>query len=139
MNNIIIFPFASWSGRMWPAENFVELSKRLIALYPDFRLVFSGGEKDIIVPCLELFIKTNKITNMIGKTSLIELVELTKKSKLVISNETSIIHIAAANKIPSVCILGGGHFGRYLPYGINFEEYLEPISVYKKMECFSYF
>ena len=46
------------------------------------------------------------------------------------------IHIAAAVKTPSVCILGGGHFGRFLPYPKNLLGQCEQIVVYKKMDCY---
>jgi ADP-heptose:LPS heptosyltransferase len=51
-----------------------------------------------------------------GKTSLLDLVEVVRAATLVISNDSSPIHIAAGTVTPSVCILGGGHFGRFLPY-----------------------
>lgn len=33
-----------------------------------------------------------------------------------IGNETGAVHIASALSTPSVCVVGGGHYGRFLPY-----------------------
>jgi ADP-heptose:LPS heptosyltransferase len=70
-----------------------------------------------------------------GKTSLPEFVEVIRQARLLISNETSAVHIAAAVKTPSVCILGGGHFGRFLPYPEKVVN-CKPVAVFKKMACF---
>ena len=59
-------------------------------------------------------------------------------AKFLIGNETSAIHIAAAVRTPSVCILGGGHFGRFIPYKLEKEpDGPLPIPVYYKMTCFN--
>ena len=38
------------------------------------------------------------------------------QATLVITNDTGTVHIAAALRVPTVCIVGGGHFGSFLPY-----------------------
>ena len=55
--------------------------------------------------------------------------------KLLISNETSAIHIAAALDVQSICILGGGHYGRFTPYPLDSYK-KRPISVVNEMFCF---
>ena len=42
------------------------------------------------------------------------------------------MHIAISLGIPTVTILGGGHFERFMPYG----DYEKNEFVYKKMDCF---
>lgn len=133
---VIIFPFSSWSGRRWPEEKFILIAEHLLEKYKNLSVFICGGPKDSIKNLPDSLFKSSRVQNMVGETSLLELVRLVSKARLVVSNETSIIHIAAAHKIPSVCILGGGHFGRYLPYGTNIEEFLEPVSIYSKKECF---
>jgi ADP-heptose:LPS heptosyltransferase len=56
------------------------------------------------------------LDNKAGSTTLLGLATLLQRARLVVSNETSAVHLAAAVGTPSVCILGGGHFGRFLPY-----------------------
>jgi ADP-heptose:LPS heptosyltransferase len=76
--------------------------------------------------------------NLIGQTSLIELGEILINSELVIGNETGTLHYATALNKNSVCILGGGHFGRFMPYERSITENLIlPAAIYKKMECFN--
>ena len=55
------------------------------------------------------------LQNYTGQTTLSELTCLLAKSQILISNETGTAHIANAVGTPTVCILGGGHFGRFVP------------------------
>ncbi|MBS1515075.1 MAG: glycosyltransferase family 9 protein [Bacteroidetes bacterium] len=76
--------------------------------------------------------------NLIGKTSLIELGDVLINSELVIGNETGTLHYATALNKNSLCILGGGHFGRFMPYEKSVtENSILPTVVFKKMECFN--
>lgn len=75
------------------------------------------------------------MVNTAGAVTLVELVELIAKSKLVISNETSAVHIAAATRTPVICIQGGGHFDRFTPYPNQAD--FKPICVYETMPCYN--
>ena len=72
-----------------------------------------------------------------GKTSLQELVAVIAGAHLLIGNETSAVHIAAAVGTPSVCITGGGHFGRFVPYVMVYGG-TKPVPrvIVEKMDCF---
>jgi len=78
------------------------------------------------------------VKNLIGKTSLIELGNVLANSKLVLGNETGALHFAAALNIQTVCILGGGHFKKCMPYEVSVTgNEIIPEAVYQKMECFN--
>ena len=77
------------------------------------------------------------VTNLAGKTSLQELISIIAGAHLLVGNETGAVHIAAAVSTSAICILGGGHFGRFLPY--NLERPSDkplPVAVFHKMDCF---
>jgi ADP-heptose:LPS heptosyltransferase len=65
---------------------------------------------------------------------MIQLTAIIGNAALVIANETSAIHIAAATQTKSICILGGGHFGRFAPYPVYLAN--KPVCVYEKMDCY---
>jgi ADP-heptose:LPS heptosyltransferase len=56
------------------------------------------------------------IKDACGQTTLPELAGVIANAKLTVTNDTSAAHLAAALCTPAVAILGGGHFGRFLPY-----------------------
>jgi ADP-heptose:LPS heptosyltransferase len=56
-------------------------------------------------------------TDLRGETSLPELVDLLRQASLLVGNETGPVHLAIGIGIPTVCMFGGGDFGRFMPYG----------------------
>ena len=54
--------------------------------------------------------------NLCGKTTLRQTAAIIKKCRLAVGSETGNSHIACAVGTPNVIILGGGHFGRFIPY-----------------------
>lgn len=59
------------------------------------------------------------INDYIEKTSILEWMRLIKYSRLVMSVDSGIIHVAAALGIPSVCLRGFYESGKYSPYRVN--------------------
>jgi ADP-heptose:LPS heptosyltransferase len=136
-NYFVVLPGASAAKRCWEPEKFVFLINRIIEL-TNLKCVMCGGLSEIE---LGEYIEVNVqscIENKIGKTSLIELGNILANSKFVIGNETGTLHYAAALNVQTMCILGGGHFKKVMPYDekITLNKYL-PLAVYKEMECFN--
>lgn len=130
----IIFPGASWVGKQWPAENFAAL---LCAVYhhTGWLAVLCGGTSEWSL--CDSIAAASGVTalNLAGKTSLAQLAELIRSACLLVGNDTSAIHIASAVGTASVCILGGGHYGRFMPYPSECGA-TAPRAVYTKMDCF---
>ena len=58
-------------------------------------------------------------------------------AEVLIGNETSAIHIAAAVGTRSVCLLGGGHYGRFAPYQPEvLDDRPLPVAAMHNMACF---
>lgn len=134
-SRIVIFPGAGVIKRGWGAERFLELIKKIVDETTS-PVTLAGGPAEVAIGnYLAENLPEEKITNLINKTTLPQLAELIASAKLVISNETSAIHIAAATATPCVCILGGGHYGRFAPYPRHIPN--APLCVYHAMDCFN--
>ncbi|OQY09771.1 MAG: lipopolysaccharide heptosyltransferase II [Fusobacteriia bacterium 4572_132] len=98
---IIIAPGSKWFTKMWPIEYYNELIKKLIQ-DENNKVILVGGndEKDLKL------IQDEKILNLIGKTSLLELAELLKKSDLLVGNDSSPLHIASAFNTKIIAMFG---------------------------------
>jgi len=132
---IVIFTGAGISKRSWEKEKFLELIK-LIQTHSQQPIYLAGAVSEIeTAQYLSTNLPPGSVNDLTYKTTLPQLVQLIASATLVISNETSAVHIAAATQTPCVCILGGGHFGRFAPYPQQMGH--KPTCVYKKMECFN--
>ncbi|WP_052185125.1 glycosyltransferase family 9 protein [Methylotenera versatilis] len=130
----IIFPAASWHGRQWPIEYFSYVLDKIHTLY-GWKPVLCGSSADFRL-CMAVASSSESIClNLSGKTSLLEFAEVIRGARLLIANETSAIHFSAAVSTPSVCILGGGHYGRFMPYPQDLAG-IKPLSVSYNMPCF---
>lgn len=134
-SGIVIFPGAGTLKRGWEKERFLELIKLIIKNTQQPIYLAGGPAETLIGDYLITNLPEQNVEDLTGKTSLPQLIELIGRSSLVIANETSAIHIAVATKTKSVCILGGGHFGRFAPYPDGFEN--APVCLFEKMECYS--
>jgi ADP-heptose:LPS heptosyltransferase len=102
-------------------------------------LLGSGLESELGVSLRRLAPHT-RIHDLIGKTSILEYAAIIQQGKLVISNETSATHIAAATGTPALTILGGGHYGRFVPYELSVgcdTATSKSICVANAMSCFN--
>ncbi len=133
----VLFPGATWSGRRWPTERFAALAERL-SRETGWRGVVCGGPEDRALGEAVARLAGTPLENLAGGTTLDALAGVIAGAELVVTNETSGVHMAAAVGTPSVCVLGGGHFGRFVPYRI--ETPLQgrplPLPVVAPMPCF---
>lgn len=134
---IVIIPGASWIPRAWPVEYFAALIQQLgTSDATHFILCGTAGEKDLCEHLMGLCPSQN-IRNFAGTTNLLEMTEILRGAALVVANESAAIHIAAATGTPSVCITGGGHYGRFMPYQVQSTRLQNiPVAMTSPMACF---
>jgi ADP-heptose:LPS heptosyltransferase len=130
----VLFPGASWAGKQWPAARFAELAVR-IRRQTGWVCVICGGEADVITAQKIQTLAGPPVINLAGKTDVRELLATLAGSRLVITNDTSAAHMSPAVGTPTVCILGGGHYGRFLPYSLS-DDLPNMVVVNKPMECY---
>ena len=112
---IVLFPGASTDIKRWPSERFAALANKIVETYR-VRIAICGGPADISAQEAVGSLAPSVI-RLAGKTDLVQLVAILKHAVLYLGNDTGPLHLAAAVGTPTLCILGGGHFGRFYPYG----------------------
>ncbi|MDB5128624.1 glycosyltransferase family 9 protein [Mucilaginibacter sp.] len=131
---IAILPGAGAFKRGWEKEKFLELIK-LLLYHTKQPIYLIGGPGEVENgDYLMQNLPGGRIGSFINKTSLPQMIEIIGNSTLLIANETSAIHMAVATQVPSVCILGGGHFERFAPYPDEVD--CKPVCVYEKLPCY---
>lgn len=115
----MVFPGAGLEIKKWPLERFVDVIKALDSPM-DWVVCGDGGEyEECSLLTRRLKEASVKAHNVAGRVSLRVLAALAQEAILCLGNDTGPIHIAAAVGTPAVCILGGGHDGRFYPYPDN--------------------
>jgi|SRR3989339_2086 len=99
-----ICPVSAWKTKRWLSDNYVELSKRIIKEYGYSILVFGGKEDHNYCENIKRQIG-NKAINYSG-FPLQETASAIRRCKFLVSNDTGIMHIAEALRIPVVAIFG---------------------------------
>lgn len=94
---VVFSPFSNFSLKEWNLENWNELIRRL-----DIPIVITGTKEDLRKA--EGLRKDKKVVNLVGKTSIGELLGVIKGARLVVANDSSPIHIANALGVPAITL-----------------------------------
>ena len=132
----VLFPGAGAEFRQWPLSRFSDLARRIYRITGWIGIICGGPGMETLGKILEQNTDI-PLQNWAGRTSLQELIAIIARAHILVGNETSAVHIAAAVSTPSVCIVGGGHYGRFIPYCLETETKKPlPVDVVHKMDCF---
>ena len=131
----VMVPGASADMKKWPVMFFSTLAEKIYrntgwnGLICGTKNEYHLGEQ-ILKTC------TAPLENIAGKTELVELSGFLSQSQLIITNDTGTAHISSAVGTSTVSILGGGHFGRFVPYPDLPGQTNKIKAVFHKMHCY---
>lgn len=92
-------------AKRWPPSHFAELGQAL-----DLPVVLLGSAKEFVL-CESIAVAVNaehrgKCLNLAGKTSLIDAFSAIEAAKSIVSNDSGLMHVAAAFGVPQIAIFG---------------------------------
>lgn len=103
---ILLNPWTSCPSRNYHPERFAIAARQLHEI-TELPIVVTGVEKDREHASSVLEKLGDGAINLIGKTDLCELVALVAQAKLILTNNTSTMHIADATNTPNVVLFAG--------------------------------
>jgi len=115
LNLPVFFIGAYIPSKRWPMANWLDLAIRLERDY-GLASVWLGGrdcEPDMRKIAARLPVGA---VNLVGKTSLTDLLPIIADARLVVTNDSMALHCAAMLGVPHIVISNGQHLGRFLPY-----------------------
>lgn len=118
---ICLVPSANWEMKRWPVSHWSKLIREL----KDYKFNILAGPDDSFCKEIEQVDK-NRVTNLAGKTSLLESCYIVSKSHLVISADTGFMHAADLFNTKCIALIGPTAFG--YPTGGNVEVMEVPLS-----------
>ena len=112
----ILFIGASASYRKWSIEKFASIGKHLKGKY-GYEILLCGGPTDSEDAKEFSGYFKEKYIDLVGKTSLVELLAVIYNGNLMIANETSAPHFAVSLEMTNIFVIyNGNHYGRFTPY-----------------------
>ena len=104
---------SSNSGKSWPAQRFAQISNYLCDKYK-WHCCVIGLDKAFGKIFKDNF--EGEYTDLIGKTTLLDMIHVIQESEMVIGDDSSGIHIAAFSKVNALAVAGNWEGNRFLPY-----------------------
>jgi ADP-heptose:LPS heptosyltransferase len=102
-NVVVIHPWTSDPVKQWPPENFSALIE-MIGEKLAVTTVLIGGELESLKNFTWKADSRQKIINLTGRTTLVQLAALLKKSRLLVSADSGPVHLAAAVGTPVITL-----------------------------------
>ncbi len=114
---VLLQPGARWPTKRWPVEHFAAVVRTLAARDPHLRFGVLGGPADRGLGDLLVQAAPGAVLNLAGQTTLPEMVEWLRLGRLLITNDTGPMHVAAALGRPLLALFGPTEPRRTGPYG----------------------
>lgn len=109
----ILNPGAGWGAKRWPAERYGEVARKLSERGLRSIVNYGPGEKELA----QAVETASAGTAPAMKSSVTELIALTRRARLFIGGDTGPLHLAAGLRVPVVGIYGPTDPARNGPYG----------------------
>jgi heptosyltransferase I len=109
----ILNPGAGWGAKRWPAERYGHVARRLAESGVRSVLNYGPGEETLAQEAEA----ASAGAAMAMKSSITELIALTRRARLFIGGDTGPMHLAAALRLPVVAIFGPTDPARNGPFG----------------------
>lgn len=113
---IVLLPGGRWETKRWPAPHFVELLQLMRPL-PGIKFAILGSPDEQTLGQTIAAADPERCLNLAGQTTLPEMIEWIRLSRLVITNDTGPMHVAAALNRPVVALFGPTNPLSTGPYG----------------------
>ena len=113
---------ANWAGKTWPADRFAALAdsiRQMKAFAPGAEIVLVGGpdEREAGAALLENQ-DGGRVIDGFG-LDILSTYELLKRCRLMVANDSAMMHLAAASGIPTIGLFGPTKDQHYRPWGEN--------------------
>ncbi|MBI3561226.1 MAG: lipopolysaccharide heptosyltransferase II [Gammaproteobacteria bacterium] len=124
---VALMPGAEYGpAKQWPVEYYRNLARRLVEVNNNVWILGSAKERTLGD---QIALGLPAVSNLCGRTTLVDAVDLLALVHVAITNDSGLMHIAAATGVPVVAI-----------YGSSTPDYTPPLTdraqvIYHRLEC----
>jgi ADP-heptose:LPS heptosyltransferase len=117
--NIVIHPGGPMLLKRWSADRYAEVIRQLLKHYSVRVALIGGKDESELVRSIISMVGDNRVADLSGKLTLVQLAYLFKKADLFIGNDSGPMHIASACETKVIGLYGPTDPERFGPYGDN--------------------
>jgi len=104
---VALNPGGNWGAKRWPKENFIELGRKLLAVFGEIEIVVTGASGDVsLAREIVSSIGSPRCYSAAGLTGLNQLAYIFSVCSLVVSADSGPMHLASANGAPTIALFG---------------------------------
>ncbi|UTF61678.1 lipopolysaccharide heptosyltransferase II [Gilvimarinus sp. DA14] len=104
-------------AKQWPAPHYAEVAKQMIARGWQVWIFGSAKDQPVAAEIAQLLATDAPVVSLAGKTTLADAIDLMSLSSAAVSNDSGLMHIAAALGLPLVGVYGSTSPGFTPPLG----------------------
>jgi heptosyltransferase-1 len=123
---VALNPGARWPTKQWPSALFAEVGDRLQE--SGFRVVLLGDGTQSDPADAVLNSMRSRPINLVGRTTIKDLIELLRRVRLLVTNDSGPMHLAAAVGVPIIALFGPTDPVRTGPYGTGHMIFTSPVA-----------
>lgn len=113
---VVLVPATRWETKCWPAQRYGQLADTIRKKH-GLPSILVGGASDIDAGQNSVDASNGAAQNLCGKTTLRQLAALIDRAALVVTADSTPMHIAAAHGRPLIALFGPTNPNRTGPYG----------------------
>lgn len=123
----VLFIGASSRSRKWRIDGYAKVARYLNQSF-NYDIVLCGDKEDERDAEIFMDLYGKEFVNLVGKTTIFDLMEVLRNSQLIISNETSVPHIAVALNCKNIFTISNGNsIFIHIPYPEDITKSYYPI------------
>lgn len=93
-------------AKRWPLENYAEVARAVLKRDPAIRFLVFGGGRDVETASAIVSAVGSRALSLAGRTTLREMMSMMSICRVLVTNDTGPMHVAAALGVPLVAIFG---------------------------------
>lgn len=113
---VVVAPTSRWSSKQWPADRFAHVCSRLADRNIHTVVVGARSERAQCEPVLRVGETCPLVHDLVGATSLGQLMAIIERSALVVANDSAALHIGVGTGRPTIALFGPTRVNRVGPY-----------------------
>lgn len=113
----VLAPTSRWVAKQWPDDRFASLARTLAASGTPVALVGAASERAQVPACAALARENPGVVDLLGLTSVAQLMDVIEHAALIVGNDSAALHIAVGFGRPIVGLYGPTRIHRVGPCG----------------------